>query len=278
MELNSKLSKEWLEWIDKNLKKGVSVVEIANILIDNKFSMDVILQALPFVNSPHFTFVMQSLIFFGAKFDEKVPFPVLELPNFLGENMCKQLIALISKQEKETAKKAKKEIQQKETKDSKQEKTKSKEDNDDKNQPDILWLLDEKSPYIKQLQQKICGVMGLPIYLTDPLAAYTFQKGMEQNEHVDAINPYDSTGQESLKKHGNRTWSVMLTLQESKKGGELVFPGIKKTFKPKVGSLLAWYNLNQEVEPSSFSLHKHNLVSDGTQTILTQWFRQYPSI
>ena len=278
MELNSELNKEWMQWIDKSLKEGVSVVEIANTLIDKKFSMDVILQALPFVNSPHFTFVMQSLIFFGAKFDEKIPLPVFELPNFIGANMCKQLIELIGKQEKESAKTVKKEAKQKEVKDSKKELSQSKEEKEAENQPDILWLLDEKSPYIKQIQQKICGVMGLPIYLTDPLAAYTFQKGMQQMEHVDAINPYDSTGQDSLKKHGNRTWSVMLVLKEPKKGGELNFSGIKKTFSPKVGSLMAWYNLNQQAEPSSFALHKHKPVSDGEQIILTQWFRQYPGI
>lgn len=90
------------------------------------------------------------------------------------------------------------------------------------------------------------------------------------NDHYDACDKYEQFNSH----HGNRTWTCMVTLNEVEEGGETSFPTLQKSFKPKIGQALIWYNLNKNGLAHPLSLHSAQPVLKGEKFIITQWFHQ----
>jgi prolyl 4-hydroxylase len=75
---------------------------------------------------------------------------------------------------------------------------------------------------------------------------------------------------------GQRTWTVMIYLNEPEAGGATRFKTIGKTVQPETGKLLAWNNLRADGRPNVNTLHHGMKVRAGTKYVVTKWFREKP--
>ena len=75
---------------------------------------------------------------------------------------------------------------------------------------------------------------------------------------------------------GNRTWTLMVYLNEPAAGGATRFTKIGKTVQPETGKLLAW---NNRITPDRFnpaSIHHGMKVRSGVKHVITKWYRERP--
>jgi prolyl 4-hydroxylase len=75
---------------------------------------------------------------------------------------------------------------------------------------------------------------------------------------------------------GQRTWTVMMFLNDVEAGGHTYFPNANVKITPRQGNLLAWNNLDKNGDPNPFSLHQGMPVEAGVKYIITKWYRERP--
>lgn len=112
--------------------------------------------------------------------------------------------------------------------------------------------------------------MGIPAQYSEAIQGKFYQADGFYNDHYDASETYDKL----IGTNGNRTWTVMVTLNEVAEGGCTYFPKLDKRFSPAVGQALIWYNLDDRGLAHPLTLHTGEPVKQGEKFIITQWFRQ----
>jgi len=70
-----------------------------------------------------------------------------------------------------------------------------------------------------------------------------------------------------------RTWTVMIYLNNVSRGGQTCFNKLERCFTPVRGLALAWNNLMADGTPNPFTLHEAMPVQEGTKWVITKWFR-----
>ncbi len=134
--------------------------------------------------------------------------------------------------------------------------------------------LDWHDPVVAAVDGKIAGLLGLPLYLSEPLQGQRYAPGQEFKPHTDTFEPGGAAYYEHCADTGQRTWTAMIYLNEPQDGGATRFKLIGKTVQPETGKLLAWNNLLPDGSPNPATLHQGMKVRRGTKYILTKWFRE----
>ncbi len=141
-----------------------------------------------------------------------------------------------------------------------------------------LSSADEKA-FVDAITQKISQAIGIPASYAEGMQGQHYQPGQEFKEHLDA---FDRTAPEwkhaSGPTRGNRTWTFMIYLNDVEQGGATHFLKLKHTIRPRKGQAIVWNNLNQAGTRNPAAYHSGRPVLKGTKTIITQWFRQRPSV
>jgi hypothetical protein len=75
---------------------------------------------------------------------------------------------------------------------------------------------------------------------------------------------------------GNRTWTVMIYLNEPEAGGATRFKAIDKIVQPETGKLLAWNNRRPDGSLNPATIHQGMKVRSGVKYVITKWFREKP--
>lgn len=127
-----------------------------------------------------------------------------------------------------------------------------------------------------EIEAAIVAFTGLNPAHGEPLQGQRYAVGQEFKAHTD----YFATKGEDYKKYcaktGNRTWTVMLYLNEPEAGGATRFKAIDKIVQPEAGKLLAWNNLRPDGRGNPSTIHHGMKVRAGTKYVLTKWFRERP--
>ncbi len=110
----------------------------------------------------------------------------------------------------------------------------------------------------------------------EPLQGQRYAVGQEFKAHTDFFDPQGADFARYCSVAGNRTWTVMLYLNEPVAGGATRFKAIDKIVQPETGKLLAWNNLRPDGTPNPATLHHGMKVREGTKYVLTKWFRERP--
>jgi len=136
--------------------------------------------------------------------------------------------------------------------------------------------LNSADPTVKRVELAIAELLGILPAHGESLQGQRYEVGQEFKAHTDYFEP---TGQDYAKYctvSGQRTWTVMIYLNEVEAGGATRFKAIDKIVQPETGKLLAWNNLrpNGTVNPST--LHHAMKVRGGTKYVITKWFRERP--
>jgi prolyl 4-hydroxylase len=136
--------------------------------------------------------------------------------------------------------------------------------------------LDSADPVVAATETLIYDFCGLDPAHGEPLQGQRYAVGQEFKAHTDYFDPQGGDFARYCSVAGNRTWTVMLYLNEPGAGGATRFKAIDKIVQPEVGKLLAWNNLLPDGTPNPATMHHGMKVRDGTKYVLTKWFRERP--
>ena len=129
--------------------------------------------------------------------------------------------------------------------------------------------------FVERIDIRICQLMGVHRAYSEVLEGQYYDVGQEFKAHTDYFEKSEFTA--NCHEFGQRTYTVMVYLNEVEKGGETCFLHAEKTFKPTAGTAVIWNNLNPDGTPNSYTLHQSNLVEQGCKAIITKWFRTKPA-
>jgi prolyl 4-hydroxylase len=190
---------------------------------------------------------------------QKVPTPRLSLfikRDFLDEAECRRIIALIDARRRPS--------------------TVSDDLGDQYFRTSETCDLDPSEPAVVALDARIAELTGLDPAHGEPVQGQRYAVGQEFKAHTDYFEPDGPDFRRFCAKTGQRTWTVMIYLNEPEAGGATRFKTIGKTVQPERGKLLAWNNLNADGRVNVNTLHHGMKVRAGTKYIVTKWYRERP--
>jgi prolyl 4-hydroxylase len=136
--------------------------------------------------------------------------------------------------------------------------------------------LSAEDPHVVALNAKIAALTGLIPHYGEPIQGQRYAIGQEFKAHTDYFETGGLDYQAMTRVAGQRTWTVMIYLNEPEAGGATRFKTIDKTVQPETGKLLAWNNLRPDGRPNVNTLHHGMKVRAGVKYVVTKWFRREP--
>ncbi len=136
--------------------------------------------------------------------------------------------------------------------------------------------LDKSDPLIAAIDEKLAAFAGIDPAFGEPIQGQRYAVGQEFKAHTDYFDPAGLDFTRYCSVSGNRTWTLMVYLNQPPAGGATRFVKIGKTVQPERGKLLAW---NNRLEPGRYndaSLHHGMKVRSGVKYIITKWYREKP--
>lgn len=138
--------------------------------------------------------------------------------------------------------------------------------------------LDKNSnSYIRQINDMLHKFMNIPIENGEEVQGQRYLPGQEFKEHTDW---FDSSLEYNVPhlESGQRTWTLMIYLNDVEEGGETEFTEIGYSFKPKKGKAIVWNNLYDNKQGNPFTKHAGKPVVKGVKNIITKWFREKSTV
>lgn len=136
--------------------------------------------------------------------------------------------------------------------------------------------LDRNDPVVIDVEERIMAFTGLdPIY-GEPMQGQRYAVGQEFKGHTDYFEPEGIDFERYCSVSGNRTWTVMIYLNEPEAGGATRFKTIDKIVQPETGKLLAWNNRRPDGSLNPATIHQGMKVRSGVKYVITKWFRERP--
>ncbi|AWL11109.1 Procollagen-proline dioxygenase [Saliniradius amylolyticus] len=128
-------------------------------------------------------------------------------------------------------------------------------------------------PFIGELNQRIAQTLGLDHSYGEPIQAQRYLQGQQFKAHTDYFEPATDEYAHHAKQRGQRSWTLMIYLNQDCGGGETEFPRLSLSVVPLQGMALLWNNLDADGVVNGNTLHHAHPVSDGRKYVITKWFR-----
>jgi len=128
-------------------------------------------------------------------------------------------------------------------------------------------------PLVAMIDEKLARTLGIRRAYAEVNQAQRYDVGQEFKAHTDYFEPGTDEFATYGAERGNRTWTLMVYLNEGMKGGGTRFFSIDRTFEPRKGRALIWNNLHPDGSPNPDTLHSGMPVTQGHKIIVTMWFR-----
>lgn len=138
--------------------------------------------------------------------------------------------------------------------------------------------LDGADPFVAAIDAKLAAFAGIDPAHGEPIQGQRYAMGQEFKAHTDYFEPKGPDFERFCAVAGNRTWTLMVYLNEPAAGGATRFVKIGKTVQPETGKLLAW---NNRLGPGAYnpaSIHHGMKVRSGVKHVITKWYRERPWI
>lgn len=129
---------------------------------------------------------------------------------------------------------------------------------------------------VKAAEQKISAITGIDPTHGETIQGQRYAVGQQFKPHHDFFHTDQPYWAEQRNRGGQRSWTLMVFLNEPAAGGQTNFPEARVAIVPRTGALLMWNNLDEMGEPNARSLHQGTPVTDGVKYIITKWYRERP--
>jgi prolyl 4-hydroxylase len=133
-------------------------------------------------------------------------------------------------------------------------------------------------PAVIAVEAAIAAATGLDPAHGEPLQGQRYAIGQEFKGHTDYFEPGGIDYDRYCGVAGNRTWTVMVYLNEPEAGGATRFKAVDKIIQPETGKLVAWNNRRADGTPNPATLHQGMKVRAGVKYVITKWYRERPWI
>jgi prolyl 4-hydroxylase len=293
--MNKKISKDWQDWIQVNIERGCDLEEIREILLKEGFNAEDIKQyiALQNKNKPNEDLVDAPIVSKKDPFfkrlkllykkyksvrdrlleeanleSNKTTLPIDEnfrirtnkaeiysIDDFLNPEETKEVISIIKTRLRPST------IASGEGETDQGYRTSKTCD---------LGNLENK--LLKDIDRRICNFLGIDHKFSEVIQGQFYEVGEEFKAHTDFFEKDQM--QEYGGDRGQRTYTFMIYLNDVEEGGETEFLNLKRTFKPKTGSAIAWNNLTEDGLVNSNTMHQAHPVIKGNKAVITKWFRE----
>lgn len=134
--------------------------------------------------------------------------------------------------------------------------------------------LDRADPVVAAVEAAIGALTGLAPRFGEPLQGQRYAVGQEFKGHTDYFEPTGVDYARYCGIAGNRTWTVMVYLNEPEAGGATRFKTIDKIIQPEAGKLVAWNNRRPDGTTNPATIHHGMKVRAGVKYVITKWFRE----
>lgn len=136
--------------------------------------------------------------------------------------------------------------------------------------------LDHRNPLVVVVNNRLHKLVGIPLEYGEPLQGQRYDVGEEFKAHTDYFDPDGADWETYCAIPGQRSWTLMVYLNEPAAGGATRFLSTGKMHQPETGKLLAWNNIRPDGTPNPETLHHGMKVRKGRKYIITKWFRERP--
>ncbi|MFC3441737.1 prolyl hydroxylase family protein [Sphingobium rhizovicinum] len=136
--------------------------------------------------------------------------------------------------------------------------------------------LDHGDPFVAAINARLDSFAGIATAHGEPIQGQRYAVGQEFKAHTDYFDPKGADYPQYCGVAGNRTWTLMIYLNEPTAGGATRFTKIGKTVQPQTGKLLAWNNRLTDGQPNPASIHHGMKVRSGVKHVITKWYRERP--
>lgn len=136
--------------------------------------------------------------------------------------------------------------------------------------------LDGGDPFVAAIDARLAAFAGIDPAHGEPIQGQRYAVGQEFKAHTDYFEPAGPDFARYCSVAGNRTWTLMVYLNQPVAGGATRFVKIGKTVQPETGKLLAWNNRLGPGRYNGASLHHGMKVRQGVKYIITKWYREKP--
>lgn len=136
--------------------------------------------------------------------------------------------------------------------------------------------LDNADPLVASIDARLAAFAGIDPAHGEPIQGQRYGVGQEFKAHTDYFEPKGPDFARFCSVAGNRTWTLMVYLNEPTAGGATRFTKIGKTVQPETGKLLAW---NNRIGPGTYNpatIHHGMKVRSGVKHVITKWYRERP--
>ena len=131
-------------------------------------------------------------------------------------------------------------------------------------------------PMVQEVERRITALTGLDPAHGEPLQGQRYAVGQEFKGHTDYFEPAGLDFHRYCDAAGNRTWTVMVYLNEPDAGGATRFKAVDKIIQPETGKLVAWNNRRPDGTLNPATLHQGMKVRSGVKYVITKSFRERP--
>ncbi len=136
--------------------------------------------------------------------------------------------------------------------------------------------LDPGDAAVAELEARLGALTGINPAYGEPLQGQRYAPGQEFKAHTDYFEPDGADYAQFCAVSGQRTWTVMIYLNDVQAGGGTRFKAIDKIVQPERGKLLAWNNRTAQGAVNPATLHHGMKVRAGTKYVITRWYRERP--
>jgi len=241
-------SLSWPEWASLNVSRGCPAHELLDILTANGFAHDEACRMLGLSPGP----IEQPYLPTAMRLDA----PDIEIhgiDGFLSEEECVRLIGLM--------------------RDRLRRSTTTEEGVSDFRTSRTCELAALDDPFVQAIDERICRYMGIDPTGSEAIEAQWYEQGQEFKAHTDCFDPHSPGYEDQIETLGQRTWTFMIYLNTTRRGGATHFPECGLTVQPRAGTALVWNNRLDCGTPNPATLHHGTPVEAGYKAVITKWFR-----
>jgi prolyl 4-hydroxylase len=120
---------------------------------------------------------------------------------------------------------------------------------------------------------RVCALAGVPAVNAESLQVLHYRVGEHFAPHVDSWDTRFEGHAATLKKHGQRVYTVLVYLNDDLEGGETEFLQLGLRHRGKKGDALMFRNVDAEGETDPRTLHAGRPPTRGEKWLLSVWIR-----
>ena len=136
--------------------------------------------------------------------------------------------------------------------------------------------IDQSDSIVRMVERRICDLLGIDLAWGETVQGQRYRPGQEFKEHCDWFDTKAGYWNEEVARGGQRSWTVMVFLNDLDGSGATFFPNIGVKIPPQAGAILTWNNALPNGEPNPDTLHAALPVEEGVKYVITKWFRTRP--